>query len=741
MPPPSDISLHTPVRSLPGVRTANADALAALGVHQLGHLAAYLPMRHELLEAETTINLIRPDSMITARGEVTATRSMPGRGGRKPRFEAVLMDDTGRLDLVWFNAPYMRRTIHPGMRLRVHGEARAFGPGVQVANPKYTILNDSGPEPAAEGARVRPVYPASEKIGSAVIEQIIADALPLALPMIDDHLSEEYRRRRELPELREAYRMIHRPGSEPDVIAARRRLAYDELLLLQLGVQMKRVHLRTALRSPPLAVSPTIDRHIRARFPFELTPDQNSVIRDVADDVARATPSNRLIQGDVGSGKTIVALYAMLLAVASKHQAALMAPTELLAEQHFSSISRMLEGSKVRMRLLTGALSARERASALDELARGEIDIAIGTHSLISPDVAFHSLAVAIIDEQHRFGVHQRASLRSKGGAADGADQAPAGGPAAPLTPHVLVMTATPIPRTLALTLFGDLDVSTIRSLPPGRKPVRTRVVPASRSEDVYRFLRRRVEAGDQAYVVAPAIDADRGDRATDPGGVDDPESRDDRPGVPAGGVGVRSIESLSARLRGPGGALEGVPVAAMHGRLSEPERDSVMSAFRAGATRVLIATTVIEVGVDVPGANIMIVEHAERFGLSQLHQLRGRVGRGRRQSVCILMGDPVTEEASRRLDVMRRVSDGFVLAERDFEIRGPGEVLGARQSGLAPFKVADLMRDRDLLRLATRDAQEWIARSPTLSGADEALVRRRLLKAHGPWIGIADVG
>ncbi|MBC7770925.1 MAG: ATP-dependent DNA helicase RecG [Pyrinomonadaceae bacterium] len=744
MPDPAPITLHTPVRELQGVRAKQADALAALGVRNVGQLVAYLPMRHERLEAETEIDQISPDSIITTRGDITATR-VSGRGP-KPRFEAVLCDPTGRLDLVWFNAPYMRHNLHPGMRIRVHGEVRKFGPGIQLANARYEVLPPGNEEPPSAETRIRPVYPASEKIPSREIERIIPRVLSDALPLIEDHLSSEYRGERLLPELREAYRMMHAPETDEEAGAARRRLAYDELLMLQLGVQIKRAHLRIELRSPILKWSQAMDAHIRERFPFALTPDQDAAISDIVADVTREVPSNRLLQGDVGSGKTVVALYAMLLAVASGHQAAMMAPTELLAEQHCASISAMLKDSRVRVALLTGTLGARERAAILGRLESGDIDIVVGTHALISEDVRYHSLALAVVDEQHRFGVYQRAALRSKGGtseqnkdvtspenpappasaAQDSNRRHGAGATSPPLTPHVLVMTATPIPRTLTLTLFGDLDVSIIRSMPPGRKPIRTRLVTQDKSHDVYEFVRERLDTGDQAYIVVPAIDAGS-------------TSRSAGAGSPPDTAAIASVESVFARLAT--GELAGVPIAAMHGRLTQPERERIMEEFRAGRVRALVATTVIEVGVDVPNATIMVVEGAERFGLSQLHQLRGRVGRGEKPSVCILIGDASTEEAARRLAVMKDVSDGFVIAERDFEIRGPGEVFGVRQAGLAPFKVADLMKDRDLLAMAIRDAAAWIAESPTLARPEEALVRRRLFKQHGPWIGIGDVG
>ncbi len=696
----TEITLGSSIDSIPGLRPFARAGLVALGVKNLGQLAAYLPMRHERLEAEAPIDKVAADAIVTARGEIAATRSV--RTGKRPRFEAVLCDDTGRLDLVWFNQLYLRERIHPGMRLRVQGKAKRRGPGIQLANPKFDIIHEEEHEPPAREARVRPVYPASEQCPSRLIEQAIAGALPLALPLIEDHLTDEFRRQKELPALRDAYRMIHGPRTEDEAAAARRRLAYDELLLLQLGVHLKRAHLRQTLRAPKLRWTEAIDAHIRKRFPFTLTASQESVIRDIIADLSTGTPTNRLIQGDVGSGKTIVALYAMLMAVASRHQAALMAPTEILAEQHLASISALLEGSAVKIELLTGALPSAERKAILARVESGEVDIVIGTHALLTETVKFHSLAVAIVDEQHRFGVHQRAELRTKGGHEE------------TLTPHVLVMTATPIPRTLALTLFGDLDVSTIRELPPGRTPIKTRLVPPERAGEVYAFVRQRIDAGDQAYIVVPAIDTGEGE-------------------------GLSDVRTLQSRLEQ--NELKDVRVAAMHGRLARKTRESIMARFRAGTIKALVATTVIEVGVDVPNATVMVVEHADRFGLAQLHQLRGRVGRARKKSVCILIGEPVTPEAQARLAVMAETSDGFTLAEKDMEIRGPGEVFGTRQAGMPPFKVADLMRDRELLNMARRDAAAWIERSPRLDRPDEAVLLRRLIKAHGQWLGLGDVG
>ncbi|HWB21135.1 MAG TPA: ATP-dependent DNA helicase RecG, partial [Phycisphaerales bacterium] len=424
----------------------------------------------------------------------------------------------------------------------------------------------------------------------------------------------------------------------------------------------------------------------------------DSVIREILTDLALDHPMNRLLQGDVGSGKTAVALYAMLLAVARGHQSALMAPTELLAEQHFQAITQTLKGARVRFALLTGSLKPAERAAMLRRIAAGEIDIVVGTHALLNQTLKFKSLALAVIDEQHRFGVHQRAFLRSQSTHDD-------------RTPHVLVMTATPIPRTLSLTLFGDLDVSTIRNLPPNRTPIITRHLPTARIDEAYAFVAERLDRGDQAYVVAPVIE----------------ESVRN----------LRAVQTLHRHLSE--GPFSGKRIAAVHGRLNSMERIAIMDQFRAHKLDALVATSVIEVGVDVPNATIMVIEQADQFGLAQLHQLRGRVGRGDRQSLCLLIADPANPDAEARIKAMLETNDGFVIAERDLELRGPGELFGARQSGAAPFLLAEFPRDFDLLQLARRDAEAWIKRNPTLTGADD-LLRKRLMKAYGKALGLADV-
>lgn len=709
--PKKPLTLTTPLDEA-GLTPASVRDLRTLGITNVGRLIAHLPMRHERLEAEATIIELVPDQIVSTRGEVTATRIVRG---RRPRFEAVLCDDTGRLDLTWFNMMHLAQRIRPGTRLRVQGKMTRRGVGMQIVNPMHEVIGGDADEPSAHEERIRPVYPANEQINSHRIRLAVKNVLPDALPLIIDHLPPVFLEKKRMPGLAESYRMQHEPASLAEVDSSRRRLAYDELLLLQLGVHIKRTRLRERSVSPALKHTQTIDTHIRNRIPFKLTAAQNTVIQEIIADLTGTTPTNRLIQGDVGSGKTVVALYAMLMAVAAGHQAALMAPTELLAEQHHASISAMLAGSRVRMELLTGSIQRAARESILSRLSAGEIDLLIGTHALFTESVRFRSLALAVIDEQHRFGVHQRARFTQRPdaepdrGTGENQEKAP--------VPHVLVMTATPIPRTLAITLFGDLDISTIRALPPGRKPIRTVLARPDMRDRVYERVNQHVGDGAQAYIVAPAIDP------SDDPGVDE----------------LRNVNALFEELSQ--GRLAGRRLAVIHARLNRMERERLMRQFRDREIDVLIATTIIEVGVDVPNASIMVIENADRFGLAQLHQLRGRVGRGGQESVCVAIADPRTPDALERLHAFKRTTDGFRLAERDMEIRGPGELFGTRQAGLPPMRVADLLKDKDLLAMARRDAAAWIRASPELDRPEERLLLQRLMRTYGESLGLVDVG
>ncbi len=698
------VRLSDPIDSIAGIGPRTAKAYNHLGISTVGDLMWHLPSRYEHEQAEMTI--AQAEDMISIlegsvenisiRGEIAAIRSSPGRGGR---IEATVEDSSGSIQLVWFNAPWIRNSLRPGVEICAEGRAKRWKGYLQLSNPTWSLVGSEDSTHTGREEQHRPVYPASEDLSSKKIHTAIESVLDSAVLQINDPLPNELRIARALPPLADAIRMMHRPSHPDEVPAARRRLAYDELLLLQLGVMMKRRHLRSTLLAPALELTPEIDKRIRARFPFTLTPDQDNACAEIASDLGADVPMNRLLQGDVGSGKTAVALHAMLLAAAHGHQAVLLAPTELLAEQHYASIQKMLAGSDVTIDLLTGTMPTAERRELRTRISSGESHLLIGTHALLSDDIAFHNLGLVIIDEQHRFGVEQRARLRKPDSTG--------------LIPHVLVMTATPIPRTLSLTVFGDLDVTVIRHRPPGRQAVISRVVAPDQSDRVYEFLAERVAAGEQGYVVVPAID----------------ES----------GLGLKDVGSHSTMLaKGP---LRSATIDVIHGRLDRGERELVMEKFRSGKTDVLVATVVIEVGVDVPNATTMIIEHAERFGLAQLHQLRGRVGRGTARSVCAFISEPTTEEGIKRLEAISSTEDGFKIAELDLGIRGPGELFGARQSGLPPFRIADLIRDLDLLRMARADADQWIEKDPRLEAANANLVRDLLMKKYGPALGLGDVG
>jgi len=724
--------LNTPVQQLTSVDDRRAAGLARLGITTIGDLIRHLPTRYEQQWAEGAIDDLPTEAVGSTRGMIVATRVVPGRGyrgrrGPKARFEATLEDHSGQLTAKWFNAVYLHNKLHPGMTLRVQGKITAYRDQPQMVNPQWEVLDPSGQTPPRLD-RLRPVYRATESLPSEVIEQVMHEALPLAIPLLADPLPDDFVKAHAMPPLAKAYTMAHRPDDEQDYQAARRRLAFNELLLLQLGIAVKRHYNRTRLTAPALRWSKAIDKHIRERFPFELTDAQNQVITEITQDLQRPFPMNRLLQGDVGAGKTVVALHALLLAVANRKQGALMAPTELLAEQHYLTISSMLEGSNVRIAMLSGGQSSSgspQRASLLKKIQQGQYDIVIGTQALLAQSVTFGNLAIVVIDEQHRFGVLQRAAFRQTSVSPPSGQKktSPAGAGASPLAqlpcPHYLVMTATPIPRTLSLTVFGDLDVSTITALPPGRTPIATRVVTPDKAGEVYAHLAKRIARGEQAYVVVPAIDAQGHESATQ----------------------LKNVRTHTKMLSEK--YLPDHRVATVHGQLKPQTRETIMHRFRQGKIHVLVATTVIEVGVDVPNATVMIVEHAERFGLAQLHQLRGRIGRGTdgKRSLCVLIADPSTEDAAKRLEAIAATTDGFKIAEHDLAIRGMGDFFGTRQHGLTPLRVARIPEDMDLLQMAGRDAAAIVDCDPNLTEPAHQLLRKVLIQQYGDSLGLIDVG
>jgi ATP-dependent DNA helicase RecG len=575
------------------------------------------------------------------------------------------------------------------------GQVGLYKHQLQMTNPKFLVLEERHPRPVEYFSGG--VYPACGGLSSAQIKRIIRPVLDDLDELVPEFYDKSFLRRADLISRKEAFEWIHMPPDEEKLAQAKRRLKYDELFLMQLGLALRRHRVKTFSSATPCSCNGQIDSRIRKRFPFLLTEDQNNSIAEIVAGMSRSEPMNRLLQGDVGSGKTVVALYAALLAVANKRQVAIMAPTEILAEQHFISIERYLKNSKVRRVLIIGGLTGGKRGKLLKQVQQGAIDIAVGTVALLQKDVKFSKLGLVIIDEQHKFGVHQRAQLRKQ------------------TTPHCLVMTATPIPRTLAMTAFGDLDVSIIKHSPPGRGTVITRWVDRQDRQRAYEFIRERLRAKRQAYFVYPRI------------------------------TGVERAGDIKAATDGwkhlANKVFPEFTVKLLHGRMRSARKQELMSEFRRGKIDVLVSTVVVEVGVDVPNATVMVIEGADRFGLAQLHQLRGRIGRGEAKSYCFLFAEAESEAAKHRLEIMTRSNDGFEIAEYDLRLRGPGELFSARQHGLPDLKIANIVDDYELLVLARRVAFELVSHDPMLAQSEHENVRRALLDRFGDSLGLADVG
>ena len=667
---------ETPLSALAGVGPRVAEKLAARGLLTLQDLWLQLPRQYEDRTRISAIRELRPGEAAQVEGVVEAVE----RGFRYRPMLRVAISDGSRATLVLrffhFRAAQVAQ-FAPGVRVRCYGTPRAGQHGLEIVHPSYRVLDD---DEHALGEQLDPVYPAIEGLGPVSLRRLIGQALD-RLPEAEalELLPASMREALQFPSLREALMTVHRPGRDADVGAlltgthpAQQRLALEELLAHHLSLRRQRIALQRD-RAFAIAGPGVLARQLCEGLPFALTSAQQRVFAQLRSDLAKPVPMLRLVQGDVGSGKTVVAALAAMLAVECGRQAALMAPTELLAEQHLANLRGWLEPLGVRVEWLAGKVTGKARSRALDDVASGAAQVVVGTHALMQEGVRFHDLALAIVDEQHRFGVHQRLALRDKGAAGDA-------------VPHQLVMTATPIPRTLAMTAYADLDVSSIDELPPGRTPVQTVALSAERRPELVERIRGACAEGRQAYWVCTLID--------------------DSDEVVAQAA-QSTFEALSA-------ALPELRIGLVHGRMKPTLKQSTMRAFKDGNLDLLVATTVIEVGVDVPNASLMIVENAERLGLAQLHQLRGRVGRGSAASSCVLLyQSPLSALARERLETMRQTHDGFVIAEKDLELRGPGELLGTRQTGLAGFRVADLARDAGLLPLVRDLADRLLAESP----------------------------
>ena len=663
-----------PVTELRGVGPGIATRLAALGIETVLDLLFHLPARYE---DRTRVRAIGDSGAGDAALACGRIESANVRFGRRRSLVVTIGDGTGTMAMRLFHFnENQRRQLRPDRRIACYGEMRAAAGGMEMVHPEYRLLDDDAGAPTAD--RLTPVYPAAAGLGQALLRRLIDQAFDRLErnPDIADLLPEAVAVRHRLVGLVDALRAIHRPPAGTSAEAplhhehpARRRLAFEELLAHHLALRALRRRIDHR-RAAALGRGDALMRRFVDSLPFELTAAQRRVAREVRADLARDRPMHRLVQGDVGAGKTVVAALAAVVAVANERQVALMAPTELLAEQHFASFRAWLDPLGIRVVWLSGRLASRVRGRALADIAGAAAGVAVGTHALFQSGVEFADLGLVIVDEQHRFGVEQRLALRGKG--ERGA-----------LRPHQLVMTATPIPRTLAMTAYADLDSSVIDELPPGRTPVETAVAPSERRPEVTARIRRACRRGEQAYWVCTTIEESEA-------------------------IACRAAEDTARELAE---ALPELRVGLVHGRMPPAEKDAAMAAFKAARIDVLVATTVIEVGVDVPNASLMIIENAERLGLAQLHQLRGRVGRGARRSACVMMYDgPLTEAARARLEVLRATTDGFRIAQRDLEIRGPGELLGTRQTGLAQLRIADLARDLPLVPDIERAACELLA-------------------------------
>ncbi len=675
-------SVDTPVQFLKGIGPRRSEILAAHGIRTAGDLLHHIPFRYEdRTRFRSTVGL-RPEEWVLLRGEVCGVGGSPGRRRGFSVFELLVRDERGTVRVKFFNQPYLRRVYQPGVRLVLYGQVKRdpYARGAPVLlNPECEILDEDGE--GIHSGRVVPVYRRLGDLKTRTLRQIlhgVVAGLPREIP---DGIPAGLGRKLGLPEKGAAVRQLHFPelrsrrpeererelalynsGSSP----AHKRMIFEELFELQVAIRMVREGRVRQVKDRTIRLDDRVRTALKKILPFHPTQAQKRALGEIAADLGSPHPMSRLLQGDVGSGKTIVAAQAAVIAVENGYQAAVMAPTEILAEQHFYSFRRLLEPLGYRIDLFKGSLRSKEKRGARERLERGETRIAIGTHALVQESVRFQRLALAVIDEQHRFGVVERNLLREKG-----------------RRPDVLVMTATPIPRSLALTLYGDLDVSVIDELPPGRQPIATVWLEPGERPRALEAIERTVREGHQAYVVYPL--------------VEETERSDLRAATEAAG----ELGTLFPRVR----------VGLLHGRMKGEEKEETMRAFAAGEIRVLVATTVIEVGVDVANATLMVIEHAERFGLAQLHQLRGRVGRGADRSECILVGDAGPGgEARRRMDILCETNDGFRIAETDLELRGPGEMIGTRQSGIPAFRYANLLRDRRALEIARVEAERFVA-------------------------------
>lgn len=690
--------LNSSVTRLPGIKQGYANRLARLGVETIGDLLTLYPRRYDDYRSLKTINQLEYGEEVTIIGHVWAIGKRQTRSG-KTLVSATITDGTGAIEATWFNQPWLLKSIKQNSQLVLSGRVSEYLGRLVFTSPEWEMLDKE----LVHTGRLVPVYPLTEGISQKWMRNLMKRTVDYWTHRLPDCLPREMLKRLGFLPFNKALAQIHYPDDRESLEQARRRLAFDELLTIQLTVLRQR-HIWQQREGRGVPVDEGLLGAFVESLPFGLTGAQNRVLEEILGDIRRDVPMNRLLQGDVGSGKTVVAMAAMLMAVAAGSQAAIMAPTEILAEQHYQSITNMLkdaatrtgqdgarsffEGLEAGVRLLTGSTPNAEKEIIYRELEEGSINILVGTHALIQSTVRFKNLSLTIVDEQHRFGVRQRAILREKGYISNTGSN-----------PHMLVMSATPIPRTLALTLYGDLDLSVIDEMPPGRQEIETRWLSPLERERAYAFVRQQVELGRQAFIICPL--------------VEESES-------------IEAKSAIEEHKRLQEKIFPDLKLGLLHGRMRAGEKEDVMRAFRSGKMNIMVSTSVVEVGIDIPNATIMLVEGANRFGLAQLHQFRGRVGRGPHKSYCLLLADTSTPEAEARLGIMERTNDGFILAEEDLKLRGPGEFFGTRQSGLPDIKLARLS-DRSLLDTAREEAMQIYNEDPTLENPQYRLLAQKL--------------
>lgn len=728
----TELTLGTAAQYLPGIGPSRAGKLRSINLKSAGDLLFCFPRNYEFPAPPCRVDQLKEGQSASLVGTVTdaeITSRTPG----KSLFGAVVENETGAVRIVFFNQPFRADQLTFDRKVMISGEPKMKGLRWEFTHPKVVFLDGEG---QIDKPRILPIYPLTEGIKQQEMRRWVDDTVNALSPSIEEVLpvdvrDEATRLLREaeidlrvpLPDVQTALRNIHQPPDENELRGARTRFVFQELFVMQLALAMRRRKLTTDLKASPLPCSAMLDARIINRFPFALTGDQKNVMKEIGRDMSRQFPMNRLLQGDVGSGKTVVAIYAMMLAVANHHQAVLMAPTEVLARQHFQTLNRMLADSKVSVGLLCGSLTAAERRDTLHRSKSGEIDLLVGTQALLH-GIEFQKLGLCVIDEQHKFGVKQRVTLRSGG-----------------VDPHYLVMSATPIPRSVAMTVFGDVDLSTLKEKPPGRGEVKTYLGRPEWRERWWSFVKKELDQGRQAFVVAPRVSAEsemsegaavehsgRAGQAKDKKSETTPSEKTED---------VSSVETVYDQLRST--TFSDRRVALLHGRLSNEEKQSIMESFADGEIDVLVTTTVIEVGIDVPNATVMTILGAERFGLAGLHQLRGRVSRGTHPGHVCVFTDGKSPDQYERLQVFEETSDGFELAEADFKLRGPGDVLGARQSGLPPMMIADVIEDIDILQVARQMSQAVVDLDPSLDDAKWQGLKAQLMRRYGKRLDLGD--